>query len=499
MILSLMPRRTRLDAPSILHHVIIRGIERRPIFAGLADRREFFKRCRDLFPETGTACYAWALLTNHVHLLLRTGTVPLSKIMARLLSGYAASFNRRHRRSGHLFQNRYKSIICQEDTYFKDLVRYIHLNPLRAGLVPSLNALGTYPWAGHAPLLEKKECPWQDTEYTLSFFGNARVYLQFVEQGADQGQKSDLVGGGVIRSHGGWAEIKQSQTRMKGDERILGDTSFVMSILADAQQKLDRRYAMKQSGVDLDAVQKRVCDLYSLKADELYGRGRQKTLAEARSLFCFWAVRKGGNTAEGTCGALFADRTGDQLCRQEGAESPVSEVISYWRKGKRGVIYFLKNVPFLPRLPEKGQTGVIYFLKNVPCLAPTYDNLDRLLSATGTGTNPYTQSYTYDVIGNITYKSDVGSYSYTYGNKPHAVNSAGNITLQYDNNGNMTQRAVSGGDTLAITYNQDNMPTGITKNGSSYVAYTYDGAARGSGSRTSSPATPSSTSARSTR
>jgi RHS repeat-associated protein len=107
--------------------------------------------------------------------------------------------------------------------------------------------------------------------------------------------------------------------------------------------------------------------------------------------------------------------------------------------------------------------------------AYTYDTLDRLLSATGTGTNPYNQSYTYDLIGNITYKSDVGNYSYTYGNQPHAVTSAGNIALQYDNNGNMTQRAVSGGDTLAITYSQDNMPTGIAKNGSSYIAYTYDG------------------------
>ena len=294
MIRSVMPRRSRLDAPGILHHVIIRGIERQPIFTGLTDRRDFLKRCGGLFPETRTACYAWALLSDHAHLLLRTGATPLSTVIARLLSGYATSFNRRHKRSGHLFQNRYKSIICQEDVYFKDLVRYIHLNPLRARLVPGLGALATYPWAGHAPLLEKRACPWQDTEYTLSFFGDVRAYVQFVKQGVDQGQRSDLIGGGVVRSHGGWAEIKKSQGRVKGDERILGDTSFVMGILAGAQQSLERRYAMKQSGIDLDAVQKRVCALYSLKADEFYGRGRQKTLVEARSLFCFWAVRELG-------------------------------------------------------------------------------------------------------------------------------------------------------------------------------------------------------------
>ena len=140
-----MPRRSRLDAAGILHHVIIRGMERRPIFTSLADRRDFVERCGRLFPESRTVCYGWALIPNHVHLLLRTGSVPLSTVMARLLTGYATSFNRRHKRSGHLFQNRYTSILCQEDVYVKDLVRYIHLNLLRARLVPDLDALGVHP------------------------------------------------------------------------------------------------------------------------------------------------------------------------------------------------------------------------------------------------------------------------------------------------------------------------------------------------------------------
>ena len=321
-----MPRRSRLDAPAILHHVIIRGIEKRPIFGSLADKRDFFRRCGDLFPETGTVCYAWAFLRNHAHLLLRTGTVPLSTVMARLLSGYAASFNRRHKRSGHLFQNRYKSIVCQEDAYFKDLVRYIHLNPLRARLVPDLSALGTYPWSGHAPLLNKKKCPWQDTEYALSFFGSARAYLQFLRKGIGQGQRPDLVGGGLVRSHGGWAEVKKSRSLIKGDERILGDTSFVMSILADAEQNLERRYAVKQAGIDLDAIDKRVCDLYALKPDDLYGQGRQKTLVEARSLFCFWAVRELGIPQKAlaerfslTAPAIsYAVRRGQRIAREKG-------------------------------------------------------------------------------------------------------------------------------------------------------------------------------------
>jgi putative transposase len=289
-----MPRRSRLDAPGILHHVIVRGIERRPLFTRRADRQDFFERCGRLFPETGTACYAWALLTNHVHLLLRTGTVPLSTVMARLLSGYAAGFNRRHTRSGHLFQNRYKSIICEEDAYFKDLVSYIHLNPLRAGLVGDLAALGDYPWAGHAPLLGTRRCPWQDAEYALSIFGSASAYLEFVEHSVDRGHRPDLMGGGLVRSHGGWAEVKNSRDLIKGDERILGDTSFVMGILTEAKHNLERRYAMKRSGIDLDVVERRVCDLYDLKPDDLSRQGREKKLAEARSLFCFWAVRELG-------------------------------------------------------------------------------------------------------------------------------------------------------------------------------------------------------------
>src|SRR4030042_1022505 len=119
-----MPRQARLDAPGVLHHIMIRGIERRKIFINDRDREDMFERLVKLLPETQTACYAWALLPNHAHFLFRTGKVGLSTLMRRLLTGYAASFNRRHKRHGQLFQNRYKSIICQEEVYLKALVRY---------------------------------------------------------------------------------------------------------------------------------------------------------------------------------------------------------------------------------------------------------------------------------------------------------------------------------------------------------------------------------------
>jgi REP element-mobilizing transposase RayT len=128
-----MPRGARLDAPGTLHHVMVRGIERKRIFADDKDRKDLMDRMGDLAVETGTAIYAWALLNNHAHILLRSGSCGLPAYMRRLLTGYAISFNRRHHRHGHLFQNRYKSIVCEEDPYFRELVRYIHLNPLRAG------------------------------------------------------------------------------------------------------------------------------------------------------------------------------------------------------------------------------------------------------------------------------------------------------------------------------------------------------------------------------
>ena len=136
-----MPRQARIDAPTALHHVIIRGIERREIFTDEEDRRNFLKRLAMVLTETATPCYAWVLLSNHAHFLLRTGMAPLAGVMKRVLTGYAQQYNRRHERVGHLFQNRYKSILCEEDAYCLELVRYIHLNPVRAGIVKTLEQL----------------------------------------------------------------------------------------------------------------------------------------------------------------------------------------------------------------------------------------------------------------------------------------------------------------------------------------------------------------------
>ena len=200
-----MPRKARIDAPGALHHVIARGIERRKIFRDDEDRHDFIERLGRIVDQTGTACLAWALIPNHFHLLLRTGEFPVAHAMRRLLTGHAIYFNRRHRRHGHLFQNRYKSILCQEDTYLLELVRYIHLNPLRARLVKDMNQLGRYPFSGHGVIMGKFDRPWQSAKPILACFGKQlgparRNYRRFVAKGIPEGRRSDLVGGGLVRS-----------------------------------------------------------------------------------------------------------------------------------------------------------------------------------------------------------------------------------------------------------------------------------------------------------
>ena len=296
-----MPRKARIDAPGALHHLIVRGIERRKIFRDDRDREDFLDRLSDALEETSTSCYAWALMPNHAHFLLRTGTSPLSTVMRRVLTGYAVTFNLRYRRHGQLFQNRYKSILCQEDAYLLELVRYIHLNPLRGGLVREYSELSLYPFCGHSVVMGKRKRDWQDAEYVLSFFGDSvatakRRYQVYVFEGIEKGRRPDLMGGGLIRSAGGWSEVRSSRSRLKGDERILGDSDFVGSVLREAQELFERRYALKEKGVTLETLAAHVSDLFDVKTDDIFAKAKHRRAVEFRSLFCYWAVRELGQS-----------------------------------------------------------------------------------------------------------------------------------------------------------------------------------------------------------
>jgi len=253
--------------------------------------------------------------------------------MGRLLTGYVVTFNRRHNRHGQLFQNRYKSIICQEDAYLKELVRYIHLNPLRAKIVPSISDLNEYPYCGHRVLLGKSNMPWQDTEYVLSYFGKTAKqargkYLSFIEEGVNQGRRPELTGGGLVRSLGGWEKVKEirlsGRDRIKGDQRILGESDFVEGILSEAEDIFNRFYELKSNGYDLKKIEEKVCEICRIEKEELYSRSRVKARAEARGLYCFWAARELGYRLSELArqlnitapGVVYAVRRGERIANE---------------------------------------------------------------------------------------------------------------------------------------------------------------------------------------
>ncbi len=297
-----MPRGSRIDAVGAVHHIMVRGIERRKIFDSDADRDHFLHRMGEILLDTGTTCFAWSLMPNHFHLLLRTGNVPVSTVMRRLLTGYAICFNRSRRRHGHLFQNRFKSILCQEDSYLLELVRYIHLNPLRTGLVKSIQELDAYPYSGHGTLMGGFRKSWQETDDILKLFGSKpvlarRTYRQFVEQGIEQGRRNDLAGGGLIRSAGGWEGLKQKREEgqyQRSDERILGDSDFVSEVLEKTKEDLTKSQKLKSKGMDVDKIALHVSRLMGLAVEDVWVAGKQQHIVNARSLLCYWAVRELG-------------------------------------------------------------------------------------------------------------------------------------------------------------------------------------------------------------
>lgn len=285
-----MPRQARLDAPGTLHHVIVRGVGKRSIVDDRKDRGNFVSRMGEVASDTGTEIYAWALMTNHAHILLRSGTFGLSRYMRRLLTGYAISYNLRHHRHGHLFQNRYKSIVCEEETYFLELVRYIHLNPLRAGLVISLAGLDRYKWSGHSVLMGRYKNDWQDRDYVLRRFGKrvkaARVaYRKYVLAGVEQGRRSDLVGGGLVRSLGGWSEVKairRSGVRELADDRILGSGEFVERMIKEAEENIRTRFTANDKEEKIGQVMELICKEEDVNIKELRAGGRRRPVATAR-------------------------------------------------------------------------------------------------------------------------------------------------------------------------------------------------------------------------
>jgi len=310
-----MPRTARIDIPGLLQHVMVRGIEKRDIFLDDEDKTLFVERLSKLLIATGTECLAWALMSNHFHLLLRPQSTKLSVFMRRLLTGYAVVFNLRHGRSGHLFQNRYKSIVCEEDSYLLELVRYIHLNPLRAGLVESLDILDSYPWSGHAVILGKGTLASQSDGEVLLMFDNKKgsarkKYRAFVEDGIRQGKRDELVGGGLRRSR----KLSGSAEYEAYDDRILGSGSFVEQLQHETQP------SGSVSTVSLDEIIRRVSQIYAIESASLRHGGKRKELSDARGALCYIAVIKMGISGASVARTLNVSRAGVSLAARRGEE-----------------------------------------------------------------------------------------------------------------------------------------------------------------------------------
>jgi putative transposase len=231
-------------------------------------------------------------LPTHAHLVLRTGQCPLARGMRSLLTGYAGVFNRRYRRVGHLFQNRYKSIICDENAYLLSLVRYIHLNPVRAQRVKNMRELDDYMWSGHSVIIGKTKCPWMDTDYVLGQFGDTKkaargAYRKFVEDGIRMGRVPELTGGGLIRSLGGWSQvisIRRKGERVESDERILGDSDFVSAILREVEERDIRQLKLRRSGMTLAKVIDEECENAVVSREELSAGSRRRKVTMVREL-----------------------------------------------------------------------------------------------------------------------------------------------------------------------------------------------------------------------
>lgn len=298
-----MPRQGRLDFPGALQHVMVRGQERRRLFRDRKDYQEFKNRLGSRLVERGFGCYAWALMPNHIHLLIRTGGKPLFKMMQSLLAGYGQYFNGRYHRHGYVYGGRYKSVLCQEEKYFLVLLRYIHLNPLKARVVKGLRELRSYPWTGHKALMGKEKLVWQDTESVLDRFGRGlqaqrKEYLKYLRGNLGSDFGLQLAGGSLIRALvGRWEETEvRKGRRLVGDERILGDERFIEKMLEKAEEDEDRRQRLKRTGWTLPRVVARAAKAMDLKPGDVRGPSKEPRRSRARALASKWAVEDLGLT-----------------------------------------------------------------------------------------------------------------------------------------------------------------------------------------------------------
>jgi REP element-mobilizing transposase RayT len=262
-----MARQPRLHIPQGLYHVIARGNDRQVLFRDEADYREYFTRLRAGLHRHGIRCYAYCLMPNHLHLLLEPGAIPMSRLMQGVQGAFAQYLNRRYRRVGHRFQGRFRAILCEKDSYLLELARYLHLNPVRAGLT---RAPEDWPWSSHCAYMERsaEDLPLERNAILGQFHpdpGKARkAFARFVRDGLAMGHRREF--------YELW------------EQRVLGDQSFAEKALAPRRPAL--RLAVKVSVQEILAA---VARELGIPVGRILSVGRARGPAHARAVVAYLA------------------------------------------------------------------------------------------------------------------------------------------------------------------------------------------------------------------
>jgi putative transposase len=261
-----MARHPRLFAPGLLYHVITRGNQRQPIFLTLADYAAYLERLAKYRERNAVQLYAYCLMPNHVHLLLQTGEIPLAKFMQGVQQSYTQYFNRTYRKVGHLFQGRYKAIVCEKERYLLALIRYIHLNPVRAHLVSQPE---DYPYSGHQVYLQGKATTVLDPAWGLAVCGGRQAYQRFVTAGQAEGHNAE------------YYQVVEQQ--------VLGTDRFVRQVqrpVAAMLEKGNKRTA--------EQVFRELVKALEITPEVLHGPDRSWAVARRRAVVAYMLVRRGG-------------------------------------------------------------------------------------------------------------------------------------------------------------------------------------------------------------
>ena len=259
-----MPRPPRLHVPAAFYHVTLRGNHRQDIFFKAEDRALFNELTAEVIERFAARLHAYCLMTNHVHLLIQVGDVPLGRLILRIAGRYARMIQRELHTTGHLFEKRYHPILVDADCYLLELLRYIHLNPVRARLV---GAADEYPWSSHHTYLGTQAQHWVTTDFALSLFHPERIqaiaaYRRFMLAGADR--VSPLI------------------ERNPNDKRILGSDDFAAKLFGEAWRPKSRK--------TLDDLMLEATLAFNVTADALRSRNQQRHLTRARAWLAHHAV-----------------------------------------------------------------------------------------------------------------------------------------------------------------------------------------------------------------